>query len=219
MPQFDFDAARETMVESQIRTADVTDLTLLASFRRTARERFVPSARMALAYGDAIVDYDDGRALLRPRDFAKLAQAADIQSDEVVLDIACARGYSTAILAQVAETVVGLETDDETVDRATSLLTDADILNAAVVKGDLKRGASEHGPFDVIMVGGAVAEVPQAWFGQLTNGGRLAVIVKNGPIGHATIFTKSGDAIGDRVVFDANAPYLPGFEPARSFVF
>ncbi len=219
MPQFDFDAARETMVESQIRTADVTDLSLLASFRRTARERFVPSARMALAYGDAIVDYDDGRALLRPRDFAKLAQAADIQSDEVVLDIACARGYSTAILAQVAETVVGLETDDETVDRATALLTDAGVLNAAVVKGDLKRGASEHGPFDVIMVGGAVAEVPQAWFGQLTNGGRLAVIIKNGPIGHATIFTKSGDAIGDRVVFDANAPYLPGFEPARSFVF
>jgi len=219
MPQFDFDAARETMVESQIRTADVTDLSLLASFRRTARERFVPAARMALAYGDAIVEYDDGRALLRPRDFAKLAQAADIQSDEVVLDIACARGYSTAILAQVAETVVGLETDDETVDRATSLLTDADILNAAVVKGDLKRGASEHGPFDVIMVGGAVSEVPQAWFGQLTNGGRLAVIIKNGPIGHATIFTKSGDAIGDRVVFDANAPYLPGFEPARSFVF
>lgn len=219
MPQFDFDAARETMVESQIRTADVTDLSLLASFRRTARERFVPSARMALAYGDAIVDYDDGRALLRPRDFAKLAQAADIQSDEVVLDIACARGYSTAVLAQVAETVVGLETDDETVDRATALLTDAGVLNAAVVKGDLKRGASEHGPFDVIMVGGAVAEVPQAWFGQLTNGGRLAVITKNGPIGHATIFTKSGDAIGDRVVFDANAPYLPGFEPARSFVF
>ncbi|GLQ22898.1 protein-L-isoaspartate O-methyltransferase [Algimonas ampicilliniresistens] len=219
MPQFDFDAARETMVESQIRTADVTDLSLLASFRRTARERFVPSARMALAYGDAIVDYDDGRALLRPRDFAKLAQAANIQSDEVVLDIACARGYSTAVLAQVAETVVGLETDDETVDRATALLTDAGVLNAAVVKGDLKRGASEHGPFDVIMVGGAVAEVPQAWFGQLTNGGRLAVIIKNGPIGHATIFTKSGDAIGDRVVFDANAPYLPGFEPARSFVF
>lgn len=219
MPQFDFDAARETMVESQIRTADVTDPSLLASFRRTARERFVPSARMALAYGDAIVDYDDGRVLLRPRDFAKLAQAANIQSDEVVLDIACARGYSTAVLAHVAETVVGLETDDETVDRATALLTDAGVLNAAVVKGDLKRGASEHGPFDVIMVGGAVAEVPQAWFGQLTNGGRLAVIIKKGPIGHATIFTKSGDAIGDRVVFDANAPYLPGFEPARSFVF
>lgn len=219
MPQFDFNAARETMVESQIRTADVTDLSLLSAFRKTPRERFVPAARMALAYGDAVIQYDEDRFLLRPRDFAKLAQAADIQSHEVVLDIACGRGYSTAVLAQVAETVVGLEADEERVDRATNLLTETDIMNAAVVKGDLKRGAPEHGPFDVIMVNGAVSEVPDAWFGQLANGGRLAVIVKNGPIGRATLFTKSGNAIGDRVVFDANAPYMPGFEPAPSFVF
>lgn len=219
MPQFDFDAARETMVESQIRPSDVTDLKLLAAFRRMPRERFVPSSKMALAYGDTVLDYGDGRSLLLPRDFAKLVQAADIQPDEVVLDIACARGYSTAILSKLAETVVGLETDDETVDRATALLMDLDVVNAAVVKGDLKRGASEHGPFDVIIVGGAVPEVPQAWLGQLANGGRLGVIIKNGPIGRATIFTKSGNAVGDRIVFDAHAPFLPGFEPARSFVF
>lgn len=219
MPQFDFDAARETMVESQIRTADVTDLNLLSSFRNMARERFVPASRMALAYGDAVIEYDDGRCLLRPRDFAKLVQAVDIQPDEVVLDIACARGYSTAVISRLADTVVGLETDDENVDRATTLLTDAGVLNAAVVKGDLKRGAPEHGPFDVIMVNGAVAAPSDAWFGQLTNGGRLAVIVKTGPIGRATVYTKSGNAIGDRVAFDANAPYLPGFEPARGFVF
>lgn len=219
MPQFDFDAARETMVESQIRPSDVTDLQLLAAFRRMPRERFVPASKMALAYGDAVLNYGDGRSLLLPRDFAKLVQAADIQPDEVVLDISCARGYSTAILSQLAETVVGLETDDDTVDRATALLTDLDIVNAAVVKGDLKRGAPEHGPFDVIMVGGAVAEVPQAWLGQLANGGRLAVVIKDGPIGRATIFTKSGNAIGDRVVFDAHAPFLSGFERAHSFVF
>ncbi|GHB02505.1 protein-L-isoaspartate O-methyltransferase [Algimonas arctica] len=219
MPQFDFDAARETMVESQIRPSDVTDLKLLAAFRRTPRERFVPASKMALAYGDTVLNYGDGRSLLLPRDFAKLVQAADIQSDEVVLDIACARGYSTTILSELAETVVGLETDDETVDRATALLTDLDVVNAAVVKGDLKRGAPEHGPFNVIIVGGAVPEVPQAWFGQLANGGRLAVIIKDGPVGRATIFTKSGNAIGDRVVFDAHAPFLSGFEPAHSFIF
>ena len=217
MPQFDFDASRETMVESQIRTADVTDLDLLSAFRRVPRERFVPASKMALAYGDAVVDYGDGRALLRPRDFAKLIQAADIQPHEIVLNIACARGYSVAILAQVADTVVGLETEDDAVDRATSLLTDIDVLNAAVVKGDLKRGAPEHGPFDVIIVNGAVADVPEAWLGQLANGGRLVLIQKSGPIGRATILTKSGEAVGDRVVFDANAPFLPGFEPVKSF--
>ncbi|MEL6686871.1 MAG: protein-L-isoaspartate O-methyltransferase [Pseudomonadota bacterium] len=219
MPQFDFDAARETMVESQIRTADVTDLEILSAFRRIPRERFVPASKMALAYGDAVVDYGDGRVLLRPRDFAKLIQAADIQPHEVVLDIASARGYSVAVLAQVAETVVGLETEDDAVDRASSLLTDLDVLNAAIVKGDLKRGAPEHGPFDVIIVNGAVADVPEAWFGQLSNGGRLVVIVKSGPIGRATIYTKSGEAIGDRVVFDANAPILSGFEPVKTFAF
>lgn len=219
MPQFDFDAARETMVESQIRPSDVTDLKLLAAFRRMPRERFVPASKMALAYGDTVLNYGDGRSLLLPRDFAKLVQAADIQPDEVVLDISCARGYSTAILSELAETVVGLETDDDTVDRATALLTDLDVVNAAVVKGDLKRGAPEHGPFNVIIVGGAVPEVPQAWFGQLANGGRLAVVIKDGPIGRATIFTKSGNAIGDRVVFDAHAPVLSGFERAHSFVF
>jgi protein-L-isoaspartate(D-aspartate) O-methyltransferase len=219
MPQFDFAAARETMVESQIRTADVTDLKLLGAFRKIPRERFVPSSQMALAYGDATVNFDAGRALLRPRDFAKLVQAADIQPHEVVLDLACGRGYSTAILAKLADTVVGLETEDETVERATTLLTDLDVLNAAVVKGDLKRGAPEHGPFDVILVNGAVAKPADSWFSQLSNGGRLAVIVKSGPIGHATIFTKSGDAVGDRIVFDANAPILSGFEPERSFQF
>lgn len=217
MPQFDFDAARETMVESQIRTADVTDLEILSAFRRIPRERFVPASKMALAYGDAVVPYDEGRSLLRPRDFAKLVQAADIKPHEVVLDIASARGYSVAVLAQIADTVVGLETEDETVDRATGLLTDNSVLNAAIVKGDLKRGAPEHGPFDVIIVNGAVAEVPDAWLGQLSNGGRLAVIMKSGPIGRATIYTKSGEAIGDRVVFDANAPFLPGFEPVKTF--
>lgn len=219
MPQFDFDAARETMVESQIRTADVTDYALLSAFRRTARERFVPAAQMALAYGDAIVDYGDGRSLMRPRDFAKLVQAADIKPHEVVLDLACGRGYSTAILAQLADTVVGLETDGDRVNRATDLLTEADVLNAAVVEGDLKKGAPEHGPFDVIMVSAAVSSVPQSWFAQLANGGRLAVIVQNGPMGRATLFTKSGNAIGDRVVFDATAPLLPGFTPEPSFVF
>ena len=108
MQKFDFSAARETMVESQIRTADVTELDLLMAFRRTARERFVPQSQMALAYADAQIDYGDGRTLLRPRDFAKLVQAADIKRTDVVLDLGCLRGYSTAILAQTCDTVVGL---------------------------------------------------------------------------------------------------------------
>ena len=215
----DFSAARDAMVESQIRTSDVTDLEILGAFRRTARETFVPTARKALSYADCQVKTDDGRTMLSPRDLSKMIQAADIDSQDVVLDMACGRGYSTAILAQLADTVVGLETDDVAVERATELLVEADISNAAVVKGDLKSGAAEHGPFNVIFVGAAVPSVHRPWLAQLANGGRLVCIVQNGPVGRVTVFTKSGDAIGETVAFDTSANYLPGFEPAVAFVF
>jgi len=216
---FDVSAARAHMVESQIRTSDVTDLALLGAFRSVSRENFVPKAQMALAYGDAHIKLDENRIMLRPRDFAKMVQAADIQPTDIVLDVACARGYSTAILAQLADTVVGLETNEDCVSRATELLVAADVTNAAIVKGELKSGASEHGPFDVIFINGAVSAVPKTWLGQLANNGRLICLVQNGPVGHVTIFQKTGDVVGERIVFDASAPHLTGFEARPEFVF
>lgn len=216
---FDVSAARAHMVESQIRTSDVTNLSLLGAFRSVAREAFVPKAQQALAYGDAHILLDENRVMLRPRDFAKMVQAADIQPSDIVLDVACARGYSTAILAQLADTVVGLETSDECVNRATELLVAAEVTNAAIVKGELKSGASEHGPFDVIFINGAVSAVPKTWLGQLANNGRLICLVQNGPIGHVTLFQKTGDVVGERVAFDASAPHLTGFEAQPEFVF
>jgi len=215
----DFSAARASMVESQIRTSDVTDLDILAAFRRTKREAFVPTARKALSYADCQVETDEGRTMLSPRDLSKMIQAVEIEPQDVVLDIACGRGYSTAILAQLADTAVGLETDEASVARATDLLVNADISNAAVVQGDLKSGAAEHGPFNVIFVGAALPSVHRPWFNQLANGGRLVCIIQNGPVGRVTVFTKSGNAVGETVAFDASAPYLPGFTPAPAFVF
>ncbi len=216
---FDFAKARDHMVESQIRTSDVTEPAILKAFRTTPRERFVPKAKSALAYGDSHIKMDESRIMLRPRDFAKLVDAAEIRSSDIVLDIACARGYSTAIMAKLADTVVGLETSEEAVDKATDLLNETDISNAAVVKGELKAGASEHGPFNVIFVNGAVTDVPKSWLSQLADKGRLVCIVQNGPMGRGTVYTKSGDFVGERVVFDASAPILPGFEREAAFVF
>lgn len=216
---FDFSKSRDHMVESQIRTNDVTEPAILKAFRTTSRERFVPKSKMALAYGDAHIEMDEGRVMLRPRDFAKLVDAADIRPSDVVLDIACGRGYSTAIMARLADTVIGLETSEEAVAKATELLIDEDVSNAAIVKGDLKVGASEHGPFNVIFVNGAVVDVPKTWFSQLANNGRLVCILQKGPVGHATVFTKTGDVVGNRVAFDASAPVLPGFAAEPSFVF
>jgi len=204
---FDFSNARHHMVESQIRTNDVTNLDVLRAFRQTRREKFTPKAQKALSYSDVAIDVGEGRWMSRPRDFAKLVDAADIQSTDIVLDIGCGRGYSTAVLSQIAETVVGIEDTDERVDRATQILADEDVTNAAVVRGDLKSGAAEHGPFDVIFVNGAVSDVPQSWLNQLADGGRLAVIVQSGP----------GDTTGMRIVFDASAKTLTGFERKTTF--
>ncbi len=216
---YNYTAAREHMVESQIRTNDVTDIALLSAFRKIPRENFVPKAKMALAYGDAHIELDDGRVMLRPRDLAKMIQAAGIGPNDVVLDLACGRGYSTAIMAQLADMVVGLETSEEAVTRATELLVGVNADNTAVVAGGLKAGASEHGPFNVIFVNGAVHEVSKSWTEQLANDGRLVCILQKGPIGHASVFHKTGDVIGERIVFDTSAPYLPGFVPEAQFAF
>lgn len=214
---FDFAAARHAMTESQIRTSDVTDLALLKAFRSTPRENFVPKSQQALAYADAHVTTSEGRVMVRPRDFAKLVHALDVQPSDIVLDVACGRGYSTAILAGIADTVVGLDSSEESVSRATDNLTGAEVTNAAVVQGDLTNGAKAHGPFDVILVNGAVETVPQGWLDQLADGGRLGVVVLEGGVGRATVFTRSGDSVGDRVVFDSNVPALPEYAAEPEF--
>jgi len=125
---FNFTIARQHMVESQIRTNDVTHAGVLQAFRKIPRENFIPKSQKALAYGEAHIKIDDERWMVRPRDFSKLIQAARVQDKDIVLDIACGRGYSTAILAQMAETVVGLEDNEERVDRATQELDRAGTL-------------------------------------------------------------------------------------------
>jgi len=102
---------------------------------------------------------------------------------------------------------------------ATEQLVNADISNAAIVQGDLKSGAAEHGPFNVIFVNGAVSAVPKPWLDQLANNGRLVCLVQNGPIGQVHVYTKAGNVVGDRIAFDAAAPLIPGFEAVAEFVF
>ncbi len=213
----DFDQARKQMVDCQIRPADVTDRRLLAAFETVPRHAFTPRSRLASAYGDCEVATSEARRMMRPRDMAKLIHAADIQPTDMVLDIASGRGYSAAVLARLAETVIALENDEDGVSRAADLLSECGADNAVTMTGEISAGVAGQGPFDVIFVNGAVADVPQAWFDQLADGGRLAVVTRRGPAGKATIYTKSASGIGERVVFDANASILPGFEPTVEF--
>lgn len=214
---FDFKSARDHMIDSQIRTNDVTDHDVLNAFKSVARENFVPKSRQNLAYADMHIDLGEQRVIMRPRDFSKMVQAADILPSDVVLDIACGRGYSTAILAQLGETVVSLETSDEAVEKASNKLIESDVSNVAVVKADLKLGSPENGPFNVIFVNGAVSEVPKNWLDQLANNGRLICVVQNGPVGRAVLYKRSGDVIGERILFDTSLPKLSGFERQAAF--
>ncbi len=216
----DYAKARHAMVHSQIRPNDVTDHRIQDAMAELPREVFVPKAERAKAYADAEVRLSEDRVMLSPMHLAKLVHAAEIKDSDVVLDIGCGRGYSCALIARLAETVVGLEQEGSGfAAKAGERLSTVGADNAVVVEGDLKAGAPKQGPFNVIIVGGAVAEPPQAWFDQLAENGRLAVIERKGPVGRARIYTKAKGAVGERSVFDANATFLPGFEPEPGFVF
>ncbi|MBL9099261.1 MAG: protein-L-isoaspartate O-methyltransferase [Alphaproteobacteria bacterium] len=216
----DMSAARLFMVEGQVRTNDVTDKRITDIMGRVERERFVPTAKRALAYADTCVEVAAGRYLLDPRCFAKLVQLAEIGESERVLDVACATGYSTAVLCGLSGDVVALEEDEELAKFAAPLLRSCPKLGRLYgVVGPLKDGAPAQAPFDVIFVNGAVEEIPKTWVEQLKEGGRLVAVLNEGPVGKANFCVKKAGALSRRFAFDATVPVLPGFNRSRSFVF
>ena len=201
----DFAAARDTMIESQVRTNDVSDLALQSAMRVVERETFVVPEKRAFAYAEVTSPTPSGRWLWKPRDFSKLAQAANVVAGERVLVIGGAGGYSAAVFAALGCTVTML--DDVAVEVAG--------VNSVVGALD----APPAGPFDVVFVDGGVETFPEAWTKVLAEQGRLCVVVLKGPMGTANIFTRSGTSFAGRVVFDATVPELPGFSVAPAFAF
>src|SRR5258706_7822207 len=163
----DYAAQRQTMVDAQVRTNDVTDPRIHDAMRTVPRERFVPASKQALAYADAVVEVAHGRYLLDPRTFSKLLQLADVGPDDTVLDVACATGYSTAILARLARSVVALEQDADLVRVAVDAIVSVGASNATVVQGSLVEGVQNRAPFNVIFVNGAVGARPAVLLAQL----------------------------------------------------
>jgi protein-L-isoaspartate(D-aspartate) O-methyltransferase len=218
----DFAAARRMMVDGQVRTADVTDLRLLDAMLELPRERFFPEDKASLAYLDLDIAVSEAgapvRRLLKPMVLAKLIQAATVEETDHVLDVGCATGYSTAVLARLAGAVVGVEEEATLARAAASALTASGIANAQVVKGPLTRGCPEQGPYDVILLQGSGELVPDALFAQLKEGGRLACVMGRGP-GKAMLYRRIGGELSGRAIFDAAAAPLPGFAKPPEFVF
>lgn len=216
----DFATQRTNMVDSQVRPSDVTDRRIVRAMLAVPREAFVPEQVKATAYMDEHLALgQERRYMLAPRTFAKLVQLLAIGDDDTVLDVACATGYSTAVLATLARSVVGVEENAVLAQRAREMLAGLGRQNTIVKTGTLTAGAPAEGPFDAILVNGCVADVPDALLDQLKDGGRLTAVRSDGSVGQATVWRRHGTSFDARPAFDASAPLLPGFEKRPGFVF
>jgi protein-L-isoaspartate(D-aspartate) O-methyltransferase len=181
------------------------------------RENFVPAAKREAAYVGENLDLGEGRVLLEPRTLAKMLDALDISGGELVLDVGSALGYSSAVIAHMAEAVVALEEDESMAKEAQEALAEANIHNVIAHVGPLSEGASQLGPFDVMLVQGGVETFPEALEKQVKEGGRVACLFMEGALGEVRIGHKQGGHIAWRSAFNAGAPILPGFEKAAAF--
>jgi protein-L-isoaspartate(D-aspartate) O-methyltransferase len=221
----DFAAARRIMVDSQVRTSDVTDLRLIAAMLAVPRERFLPAEQADLAYLDCDVPANaaqagkSARRLLKPMVLAKLLQAAEIAESDHVLDVGCATGYSSAVLGRLAHSVVALEQDAALAEHARDNLRSLGASRVEVVCGPLADGWAALAPYDVIVLNGASEIAPKALLHQLKPGGRLVGVLGRGPLGKAMLYCSIGGECGGRPIFDAAAPLLPGLEAPPAFVF
>ncbi len=209
-------ASRRAMIAGQILPNRVTDARVLDALRAVPREHFVPKCLRGVAYVDEDLQVAPGRYLMEPMIFARLVGEALITPADTVLDVACATGYSTAVLARLAETVVAVEEHHELAGQASARLAELGVDNAVVIEAPLVAGAPKEAPFDVIVVNGAVEVVPTALTDQLAEGGRLVCVRRDGAISRGHLITRADGAVGGRDLFDAFSPVLPGFEaPAR----
>lgn len=213
----DFAARRTMMVDTQVRPSDVTKYTIIEAMLTIPREAFVPADKREAAYVGEHVGLGGGRVVIDPRTLAKMLDALDIQPTELVLDLGCGLGYSTAVIARMAEAVVAVEEDEAMAAEAQRILSSQGADNAAVVTGKLAQGAAKSGPYDVIILQGAIEVLPAAIEAQLKEGGRVAALFMEGNLGVARVGYKIDGRITWRQVFNASAPVLPGFAAHKAF--
>lgn len=216
----DFAVARRNMVESQLRTNRITMPALLDAFKEVPREQFVPTGRRGQAYMDDHVEIAPGRWLMPPMAIGRLIQEAYPQPSDNALVVGAGMGYSAAILGRVCNSVFALESESSLVVGMGEALTKHVLDNVVAVEGPLIEGYPTEGPYDVILLAGAVEQVPRALTDQMAEGGRLMAIVgAPNTVGRATLYGKRNGAISHRVLFDATVKHLPGFQKAPAFVF
>lgn len=217
MSNLDFQAMRRAMVDSQLRTNAVNDPRVTAAIETVAREDFVPADRRAIAYIDRAVPLSDKRAMNPALVTARLIVEAGLEPSDKVLIVGAASGYAAAVVAGLAQSVVALESDADLAAEAKRHLKG--LANVSVVCADLAKGHAKGAPYDVILIDGAVEDLPDALVRQLADGGRLAGALIQGGVSRLYIGYKAGDGFGVNPVMDADAVALPGFAKPKGFTF
>lgn len=214
----EYEAARIAMVDRQVRPSDVTSFPIIDAMLSVPRERFVPAALRPVCYsgGDLALG---GRTLLDPRVFSKMIDAADIGPSDLVLDLGCGMGYSTAVIARLAAAVVAVESEEGLAKQAAATLSELEADTAMVECRPLAEGAPDAAPYNVIFINGGIEVLPEALVAQLREGGRIVGIELQGELGRACVWTKGPGGLAKRRAFDATAPALPGFSAAPAFSF
>jgi protein-L-isoaspartate(D-aspartate) O-methyltransferase len=217
----DFALARRNMVEGQLRPNRVNDAGLLAALGELPRERFLPDGLRSVAYADDDVPLGNGRFMMEPMVLARLIQVLQPQAGDKAMVLAAGLGYGAAILARLVQSVVAVEADVGLAEGARQVLRDLGVTGVQQVVGEAEQGAAAAGPYDIILIEGAVHEVPKAIADQLAEGGRLATVVADpsGALGVAHLFVKQGGVVSRRPLFDAGTPPVPGFARPARFTF
>lgn len=211
--------ARQHMIDCQLRPNEVNDERIIEAIVSVNREKFVPKNLSGVAYMDNDIQVAPGRCIMAPTVFARLVDAADVKSHDLVLDVGCATGYSSAVLGRLAEAVVALEEDEGLTETANNVLAEESCDNVAVVTGSLVEGLAGQGPYDLVFIEGMIDHIPQTMIDQIAEGGRLVCVINENGIGKATYVTCEKGVVGKRVLFDATIPPLKAFNKKKSFTF
>ncbi|CAN5567015.1 protein-L-isoaspartate O-methyltransferase [soil metagenome] len=217
----DFVLARRNMVDGQLRPNRVNNAQLLAAIGDLPRERFLAPGLQSVAYADDDVPLGKGRFLMEPMVLARLIQTLQAQPGDKALVVASGAGYGAALLARLVKTVVAVEADAALAGSAEQTIRNLGISNVQQVIGTMEEGSAAQGPYDVILIEGAVQKVPAAIIEQLAEGGRLVTVIAapTGMLGVGQLLVKEGGVASGRPLFDAGTPALPGFAPPPRFTF
>lgn len=221
----DYALQRLNMVESQVRPSDVVDRRVIRAMLALPREEFVPPSVRSVCYTDRDLPLNpdapiaEQRFVLQPRVQAKLMQALELPDEGICLDVGAGMGYSAAILSRICQTVIGIEPDEAMLEIGRAGFAANEIENVVLFASELAEGRVDEGPFDGILLNGAVDFVPESLLDQLKDGGKLSAVLNEGGVGQATEWTRTGGNFAKRALFEATVAPLPGFQQAATFTF